>query len=227
MPTHIVTLPANFESTEDDAGELNFRAVFARVDPDDLEGSRARCAFCDYTVLLYPSAFTNGAAAPFQVGHWSDLDVIPMGAGRIETSESEAALVGTFAATDAVRETVARMAHQLTYGLGEVSASLDYQSIREGDELTEAERMAGVDVALDRAEVVHVAAVQRGGAPNTRIELYSSMGGTCQDASCAPPVSSSSAHSNQSTACSVAEAQAEAALMRGAIRRPRYAATNA
>ena len=215
---HLTLLPVRFDFAgrlhqEDDAEQTTdlpreFRGVFATLDPDDLAASLSECFMCYFKSLLYPSGFTNGAGMPFKISHWSDENELPIGAGYIESSETEAALRGTFANSPGARDAAARLLELVTYGVGELSVGASYLTTREGDALTEAEREAGVDVAVDLADGRHLAYAERGGHPNTSLELF-----TASYADCPPRATG--------TACSLAEAAGEVDLIRGEIVRAR------
>lgn len=250
MAQHQLILPADlhFQPSDEDAAAdstRKFRAVFARLDRDDLASAVAQCFGCSFRIIVYPQAFRVGQAAPFRVGHWSQDFLLPFGAGRVELAEGEiieAALSGTVAPTPGAGEEAGRLAHQVGYGLGQVSAGPVFEVVREGDALTAAEA-AVADAALDQASLTHVAAVETGAVRGTSIEFFARPGVPLDlaavfapglDAACAaagacgqPPPRGWSAERSQSaptgpSACDLAEARAEAALLRGRQRRNRY-----
>ena len=216
-PVHMSLLPVKFDFAgrlhqDDDAETVDvpreFRGVFATLDPDDLAASLSECFMCYFKSLLYPSAFTDGAGMPFKISHWSDENELPIGAGYIESSDTEAALRGTFANEPAARGAAARLLELVNYGVGELSVGASYEATREGDALTDAERAAGVDVAVDQADGRHLAYAERGGHPNTSLALF-----IASYADCGPR--------DSGTACSRADAAGEVDLIRGEIARER------
>ena len=223
MTIHILQLPARLEALHAEGDERpRFRAVFATLDEDNLAASLSQCYGCYEKGILYPSAFSSGAAAPLQVGHWSNFDTVPFGAGYIEVATGEAALLASPAPTAGAQEDAARVAHLIEHGLGECSASIIYDEVRRENALSDAERAAGADFALVRGTVLHVAVVQSGAVPNNTIDLYSAFGGDCRkQADNRVLTGAGVVAEGAADACSLAEAQAEALLIRGEFARRR------